>query len=140
MIELLGKLKNHTLIHNVYKKKMETLLLRLRNKNLETNAMDEKVSNVNNQNLNSINAKHVMLSYCWNQTANPQHVKMLAKELKSLGVDVWRDEDGSSIVPPMSGSVDERMAEAIQCSDIVVICVSAAYKKSSNCRLEASYA
>jgi hypothetical protein len=40
----------------------------------------------------------------------------------------------------MGGSVDDRMAEAIQLSDTVLICVSEDYKHSSNCRIEADYA
>lgn len=84
--------------------------------------------------------KHVMLSYCWGSTANPAFVKQLATELRNLGYDVWRDEDGSTIVPAMSGSVNDRMAEAIEFSDTIVVCVSAAYKLSENCRYEADYA
>jgi len=39
----------------------------------------------------------------------------------------------------MSGSTDERMAEAIEASSMVVICVSKQYKESPNCRMEARY-
>jgi hypothetical protein len=87
-----------------------------------------------------VTPKHVMLSYCWDPTAHPAYVKKLAQELRRLGYDVWRDEDGSSLLPAVSGAVDDRLAEAIEKSDTVVICVSAAYKRSSSCRLEATYA
>ena len=40
----------------------------------------------------------------------------------------------------MSGSIQDRMAEAIECSHTVIICVSREYKVSANCRLEANYA
>lgn len=84
--------------------------------------------------------KHVMLSYCWHDTSRPHLVKLLSKELKSLGVEVWRDEEGSTLVPPVSGSIDHCMAQAVQFSDTVIICVSSKYKESINCQLEANYA
>jgi hypothetical protein len=37
-------------------------------------------------------SKHVMISYSWHRDAQPELVKRLADELKSAGVDVWRDE------------------------------------------------
>ena len=150
-VELLEKLKSgqppSRHVGTDAHKKLHNLSLRLKNTVAGTNAtalvskpiVDETISS-STSNANGPPPKHVMLSYCWNSTANPQFVKALAAELRTMGIDVWRDEDGSTIVPPMSGSVDERMADAIQASDTIVICVSSAYKKSSNCRLEASYA
>lgn len=49
-------------------------------------------------------------------------------------------KEGSSIVPRMSGSMQDRMAEAIERSHTVIICVSREYKVSASCRLEANYA
>jgi hypothetical protein len=68
--------------------------------------------------------KHVMLSYCWADTAKPNLVKALGQLLKNEGIDVWRDEIGSSLVGPMSDSTDETMALAVEASSVVVICVS----------------
>jgi hypothetical protein len=85
--------------------------------------------------------KHVMLSYSWDKTAKPELVKAFGSELRRLGYDVWRDEEGSLLVPPLTvGSVDDRMAMALQASDTVIVFVSPSYKISANCRLEASYA
>ena len=47
---------------------------------------------------------------------------------------------GSSLVPPMAGSTDERMAEALEAAQIVIMCVSRIYKERPNCRMEAKYA
>ena len=78
----------------------------------------------------SVTKKHVMLSYCW--SSKKELVVALAKILRANGLDVWRDEDGSSIVPPMKGPIIERMAEAIEASHTVIVCVSPEYKQSPN--------
>jgi hypothetical protein len=57
-----------------------------------------------------------------------------------MNIDVWRDEDGSKILPPMAGATDERMAEAVELSHTIIICVSNQYKSSANCRQEGKYA
>jgi hypothetical protein len=54
-----------------------------------------------------------------------------------MGYDVWRDEEGSSIMLGMSGDIIETTGEAI---DAVIIFVSPKYKESTNCRNEAGYA
>lgn len=84
--------------------------------------------------------QHIMLSYCWKASAQPELVKRLHAELAVKGYNVWRDEEGSLLVPSIHGSVDDRMAEAVENSAVVIICVSAAYKLSANCRMEAKYA
>ena len=86
----------------------------------------------------SLRRKHVMLSYCWADAAKPELVKALGQLLQANGVDVWRDETGSSLVGPMSDSTDETMALAVEASSVVVICVSQKYKVSPNCRQEAA--
>ncbi len=101
--------------------------------------------------------KHVMLSYCWADAAKPELVKALGQLLQDQGIDVWRDETGSSLVGPMSDSTDETMALAVEASSVVIICVSQKcachapspaaaaphwhvrrYKVSPNCRQEAA--
>ena len=110
--------------------------------------------------------KHVMISYAWG--AKKELAVALAAELRSLGYEMWRDEEGSAIVPSMSGDTDERMAQvtytllnskrkcdliylqiihlsffllsqAIEASHAVIVCVSPQYKESVNCRSEAQY-
>jgi hypothetical protein len=81
--------------------------------------------------------RHVMVSYAW--SAKKQNVIDLCAQLRQLGVDVWRDEEGSACVPSMSGSTYDRMAEAIERSHTVIVCVSRSYKSSANCHMEANY-
>jgi hypothetical protein len=69
-----------------------------------------------------------MLSYCWGKGSNPEHVKMLGAE------------DGSLLMEGMTGATEDVMAEAVERSCVVIICVSKEYKESANCRLEAKYA
>jgi hypothetical protein len=81
---------------------------------------------------------HSMLSYCW--SVNKPLVIALGKKLRDLGYDVWRDEEGSSIMHSMSGDIVETMGEAVDRSYAVIIFVSPEYKESTNCRQEAGYA
>jgi hypothetical protein len=81
-----------------------------------------------------------MLSYCWNKNASPHLVKELGEKLKRLGVEVWRDEEGSALVHKMEGSTDQKMAFAIENAAAMIVSCSQEYKDSSNCRLECKYA
>lgn len=74
---------------------------------------------------------HVMISYCW---AQQPLVKLLVPLLKAANIKVWFD------LEQMKGDTVEAMAEAIEGSYLVLMCMSSAYKESANCRLEASYA
>jgi hypothetical protein len=82
--------------------------------------------------------KHVMISYAWG--CNKHLVIAFSHALRQMGIDVWRDEDGSSLLPAMVGSVDDCMARALELSHTVIICVSPEYKESANCRSEGKYA
>ena len=73
-----------------------------------------------------------MVSYAWG--AKKELVVGLAGALRGLGYDVWRDEEGSEIVPSMSGDTDERMAQAIESSHTVIVCVSPQYKVTTHNR------
>ena len=85
--------------------------------------------------------RHIMMSYCWANDANPANVKSLADYLRSkYGYDVWQDTDGSTICGKMSGGTDDKMAEAVEKSAFVVICVSKAYPTRPNCEQEAKFA
>ena len=87
---------------------------------------------------NTDTPKHIMISYAWG--ANKHLVIALADKLRSLGYDIWRDEEGSEILNGLHGDIVERMAEAIQHAHTMIICVSPQYKDSANCRAEAQYA
>jgi len=73
---------------------------------------------------------HVMISYSWGQT---ERMRELAHHLKKSGLPIWID------VEEMEGSVLEKMAEAVENSNVMVIGVSATYHDSQACRMEAEY-
>eukprot|EP00457_Paulinella_chromatophora_P005579 gb/GEZN01005596.1/.p1 GENE.gb/GEZN01005596.1/~~gb/GEZN01005596.1/.p1 ORF type:complete len:494 (-),score=101.83 gb/GEZN01005596.1/:230-1711(-) len=72
----------------------------------------------------------VMISYCWD---NQPLALLVQKELVRLGYKVWID------VEQMEGSILSAMAEALEESSVVLVCISESYAKSANCRLEAEY-
>ena len=74
--------------------------------------------------------KHVMVSYCW---AEQDVVLRLVEKLKAQGLKIWID------VEMMRGSTIDAMAEAVEMSSVVCICMSNSYKESANCRFEANY-
>ena len=84
--------------------------------------------------------KHIMMSYAWREDANPEHVKALADYLRGNGYDVWQDIEGSTICGKMADSIDEKMAEAVEKSAFVIVCISKAYPGSPRCKQEATYA
>ncbi|CAF4971553.1 unnamed protein product, partial [Rotaria sp. Silwood1] len=73
----------------------------------------------------------MMISYCWAQKDLCHKIK---DRLEQDGYKVWLDRD------EMRGSIIECMAEAIEQSRFVLICMSSNYKKSTNCKAEAEYA
>jgi len=83
-------------------------------------------------------AQHIMISYSW--ASSKDFVVKVSAGLRKSGFDVWRDEEGSSLVRKMMGSSMEIMAQAIENADVVVIFVSRAYRDSYNCKLEGKYA
>jgi hypothetical protein len=87
----------------------------------------------------SIGSQHIMLSYSW--SANKDLVIAFGKKLQEMGYDVWRDEEGSSIMGPMSmtGNTLDAMTEAVEKSYTMIIFVSPEYKESTNCRTEGLY-
>ena len=52
--------------------------------------------------------QHVYLSYAWGQK---DFVVEFGKALKNKGYEVWRDEEGSALVPPMSGNISGMSAD-----------------------------
>eukprot|EP01041_Mallomonas_annulata_P013018 gene13018-27470_t len=91
-------------------------------------------------NVNPSHSSHVMISYCWGNRSKPENVKALTNCLRQMQYDVWRDEEGSRLMEAMSGATEACMAQAIELSSTVILCVSREYKESANCRLEAIYA
>ena len=81
--------------------------------------------------------QHIMISYNW--TVGKDRVVALTALLKAQGYEVWRDEEGSALVSKMEGDVQQKMAEAIEASSHVIVCISKPYKQSPNCHLEKSY-
>jgi phosphopantothenate-cysteine ligase len=75
--------------------------------------------------------QQIMISYNW---GCQKTVLALAKQLQLAGFNVWLD------VEQMEGSTLGAMADAVEGSRIVLVCVSRKYKESVNCRLEGEYA
>jgi hypothetical protein len=93
----------------------------------------------NNESDKQAHHQHIMLSYAW--FYKKDHVIALEEKLKQAGYDVWRDETGSSIVPPL-GFEDtsfESIARAVENSSLIIIFVSKSYFRSANYKREAEY-
>ncbi|CAF1216015.1 unnamed protein product [Adineta ricciae] len=74
---------------------------------------------------------HIMISY--NRSVTAMCLK-IRDRLKTLNYTVWLDVDN------INGGVLASMAEAVEKSFIVLICMNEQYKQSYYCRLEAEYA
>ena len=74
--------------------------------------------------------KHVMISYSWSEQKT---ALKLRDRLKDAGFIVWID------VEKMKGLLSDRMAEAVEDSFAIILCVSEAYRVSHPCRSEANY-
>jgi hypothetical protein len=73
----------------------------------------------------------VMLSYSW---ASQGSVLQIRDKLVAKGLKVWID------VEHMGSNLMDSMASAVECSRVIIVCCSSAYKASPNCRREADYA
>ncbi|CAF0834036.1 unnamed protein product [Adineta steineri] len=94
--------------------------------NLEINHQDRSISQNTNQ-----NTFHIMISYSHKEKVL---CKQLYDELIKNGYRVWIDFD------QMHGNVMDAMAQAIDRSEIIIICMSEQYRQSNFCRAEAHYA
>ncbi|XP_064596636.1 uncharacterized protein LOC135463305 [Liolophura sinensis] len=75
--------------------------------------------------------QHVMISYQWDS----QDVLLKVRDqLRTQGYNIWMDVDC------MEGSTLQAMADAVENSAAVLMCMSRKYKDSPNCRAEAEYA
>jgi hypothetical protein len=77
---------------------------------------------------------HVMASYAWGE--HQDLVRQVVQVLKSNGIDVWIDTEGSSLLDKMQGSTDEMMIKAVNLSSHVVVFISKKYISSANCNQE----
>ncbi|XP_070182482.1 uncharacterized protein [Littorina saxatilis] len=73
---------------------------------------------------------HIFISYSWNEK---ELVKQIREKLRVEGYKVWIDYE------QMGGSTLQAMAEAVENSAVVLVCMSEKYKESPNCRTEAEY-
>lgn len=73
----------------------------------------------------------MMISYCW---AEKKICKALFERLKTNGYRVWFDEQN------MHGNSVSAMADAIESSFCIIVCMSESYEKSNACHSEADYA
>ena len=74
---------------------------------------------------------NIMISYCW---TNKEVCHALADRLISDKIKVWIDRD------KMSGDIYASMADAVDNSDCILLCISESYFNSVNCQREARYA
>ncbi|CAF4199961.1 unnamed protein product [Rotaria magnacalcarata] len=94
--------------------------------NLESNHQDHAKSIATTE-----NTFDIMISYSHKEKVL---CKQIYAELIKAGYRVWIDFD------QMHGNVMDAMAQAIEQSNTVVICMSEQYRKSNYCRAEAQYA
>ncbi|CAF4132000.1 unnamed protein product [Adineta steineri] len=94
--------------------------------NLEITHQDRSIPQSTNE-----NTFHIMISYSHKEKIL---CKQLYDELTKNGYRVWIDFD------QMHGNVMDAMAQAIDRSEIIIICMSEQYRQSNFCRAEAHYA
>ncbi|XP_072026208.1 uncharacterized protein [Amphiura filiformis] len=73
----------------------------------------------------------IMLSYQWD---SQQRVLQIKERLLHAGYRVWMD------LTNLRGDILTAMAEAVEESDVILICMTEKYKNSKSCRAEATYA
>lgn len=91
--------------------------------------LEERLENIKLNKSNS-SEKHIMISYCHE---NKENCIKLNEILKTKGYKTWLDIENTF------SSLLEGMEKAVGNASIVLLCYSDAYKRSSNCRLEAEY-
>lgn len=79
----------------------------------------------------SNNSHHVMISYNW---SNQKSVLNIRDNLRKKGISCWMDIDNKD------GSALMAMTTAVENCTVFLMCYSAKYSKSLNCRTEAEYA
>ena len=81
---------------------------------------------------------HIMISYNWDH----KHIAHAMYQWLTISrrYSVWLDDYGSPLVTKMMGSSNEKMAEAVEKSEFVMMLVSPQYFQSAACQNEAEYA
>ncbi|KAK3586247.1 hypothetical protein CHS0354_001292 [Potamilus streckersoni] len=74
---------------------------------------------------------HIKISYNW---AHQKLILKIKDILKNNGYSVWIDKVN------MGDNLDDSMAEGVENSEIILVCMSKKYKTSKNCKREAQYA
>jgi hypothetical protein len=95
----------------------------------------------NSSNINS--AKHIMLSYCSSSSSSLTEKELVidfGKQLKEMGYDVWRDEEGSSLMPSLLPENIDHISHVIDKSYAIIIFLSSEYKENALCRMEGNLA
>ena len=87
------------------KDKENLMVLRNRLKPVSVPVMDAVIDTTDHSG-SSMSGPTVMMSYAWE--TNKPLVEQLTKILKQNGIDVWRDEEGSSKIGKMTGDIWRR--------------------------------
>jgi hypothetical protein len=74
--------------------------------------------------------QHIMVSYAWDDAKS--RVVRFCDALSQRGIDVWRDETGSSLLGPMADAVTAHMAKAVEKCSFMIVCVSRKYMVSKS--------
>lgn len=124
-------IKDNKKLHDLIQKKSSKLktcdgiVWVLKNKFAQSTNVPNKTIKENNY-----THQHVMISY--NKESRNVCLR-IKEELEKLGKKIWID------VENIHGSSLEAMANAIEQSSCVLLCMTEKYKESPNCRLEAEY-
>lgn len=97
----------------------------------EDEGSEDEVSEDELDNNETLDDKHIMISYNWESRPICIRIK---NELQKLNYKVWMDVD------QIHGSANESMAEAVENSWCVLMCMTEKYAASFNCKKEAEYA
>jgi len=116
--------ENDQLIYSGIREVLEQIQWNLKTEKKQLNDIDSLNQSSNKQ-------QHIMISY---NTGSRELCLKIKKELESMGHRVWID------VEQISGSSLEAMANAVENSFCVLMCVTEKYRQSINCRAEAKYA
>eukprot|EP01035_Chromulina_nebulosa_P024097 gene24097-31308_t len=128
-VSILQRLASHSKLGNDAKRGANYLISRLGRPSTSASSVTTVAST---------DKKHVLISYA--PGCRKELVGSLQESLIALGFDVWKDDTGSSLLQEMRrDSNNDIMAQAIEMSHTVVVCVSPHYHASAICRQEAQH-
>ena len=73
----------------------------------------------------------IMMSYQWD---SQRYILRIKTALEDQNYKVWMD------IEQMSGNIYKKMSEAVETSDLIIVCMSSKYQASENCNRELQYA